>query len=182
MERILDAGRVVLVRDGYDPFSTNRVAAEAGVSPGSLYQYFPDKQSILDSVIDRWMAEVSDRVAASLADRIGADGPDVLRQVLDALVAALEVDAPLLRVVTEELPASRNRVGRLSIERRVRDLAKATLRHAVPADDLTATTWVLVLSIEQLAVRWVLDQPDLTREQLVDEMGRLTSSYLAAKR
>lgn len=37
VQRLLEAARAVLVRDGYDGFSTNRVAAEAGVSPGSLY-------------------------------------------------------------------------------------------------------------------------------------------------
>ena len=92
VERIVAAGRAVLVQDGYDAFSTNRVAAAAGVSPGSLYQYFPDKAAILDVVIDQYWTEVADSVAASLADRIGEFGPGMIRATADALVAALEAD------------------------------------------------------------------------------------------
>ncbi len=44
---ILQAGIRVLERDGADAFTTVRVAEQAGVSVGSLYQYFPNKESIL---------------------------------------------------------------------------------------------------------------------------------------
>ena len=47
VERIVEAARVVLVRDGYEAFTTNRVADEAEVSPGSLYQYLPDKSALV---------------------------------------------------------------------------------------------------------------------------------------
>ncbi len=56
VERIIAAGQTVLLRDGYEKASTNRVAGEAGISPGSLYQYFPDKESVLAAVIDRHAA------------------------------------------------------------------------------------------------------------------------------
>jgi AcrR family transcriptional regulator len=42
VQRILEATARVLIADGYDAASTNRIAAEAGVSPGSVYQYFPN--------------------------------------------------------------------------------------------------------------------------------------------
>lgn len=184
VERIVAAGRQVLVADGYDAFSTNRVAAAAGVSPGSLYQYFPDKASILEVVIDRYWAEVADRVAASLADRIGEAGPAMVRATADALVAALEADRALLRVVAEELPVQRNRERRTVLERRVRELVTTYLaarpdssRRPSPA----VASWVVVLAIENLALRWVLDQPGtVTREALLDEMVALVSGYLLA--
>ena len=47
VDTILDAAARVLVRDGYGAFTTNRVAARAGVSVGSLYQYFPNKEALL---------------------------------------------------------------------------------------------------------------------------------------
>ncbi|NHA00383.1 TetR/AcrR family transcriptional regulator [Nocardioides sp. W3-2-3] len=110
VERIVTAGREVLVASGYDAFSTNRVAAAAGVSPGSLYQYFPDKAAILDVVIDRYWSEVAENVAASLSDRIGDLGPAMVRDTADALVSALEADPVVLRVVAEE-PADRPQPG-----------------------------------------------------------------------
>lgn len=182
VERIIAAGREVLVSDGYDAFSTNRVAACAGISPGSLYQYFPDKVAILDVVVDRYVEQTSERVAAALSDRM-AGGPAAVRDIVDALVAALEADRALLRVVSEELPLARSSDRRIALERRVRELAAAYLlarpehsRRPEPA----VSTWVVVLAIENLAVRWVLDQPDITRDQLLDEMVALVSGYLVS--
>lgn len=184
VERIVAAGREVLVRHGYDAFSTNRVATAAGVSPGSLYQYFPDKAAILDVVIDRYWAEVAEQVAASLGDRIGEFGPGMVRATADALVSALEADPVVLRVVAEELPIGRNRDRRAALERRVRELVTAYLaarpgsyRRPVPA----VAAWVVVLAIENLALRWVLDQPEaVSRDVLLDEMVALVGGYLSA--
>lgn len=180
--RIVAAGRRVLVEQGYDAFSTNRVAAAAGISPGSLYQYFPDKAAILDLVIDQYWDEVADRVAASLADRLGEVGPAMVRSTADALLSALESDRELLRVVTVELPAARSAARRAALERRVRELATAYLAaRPVAGRDPAAAAWVVVLAMENLALRWVLDSPPaLSREQLLDEVVALFSGYLAA--
>lgn len=184
VERIVAAGREVLVTHGYDAFSTNRVAAAAGVSPGSLYQYFPDKAAILDVVIDRYWGEVAESVAASLADRIGELGPAMVRDTADALVRALEADPVVLRVVAEELPIGRNRDRRAALERRVRELATTLL--AARPDSSTrpspaVAAWVVVLAVENLALRWVLDQPEtVSRDQLLDEMVALVGGYLSA--
>src|SRR5688572_25702805 len=50
---ILDATARVLTREGYDRASTNRIAETAGVSVGSLYQYFRSKESLVAALIDR---------------------------------------------------------------------------------------------------------------------------------
>ena len=181
VERIVAAGRSVLVDDGYDAFSTNRVAAEAGISPGSLYQYFPDKAAILDVVVDRYWERVADGVAASLSDRITGIGPTLVRDVADALLTALESDRALMRVVAEELPLGRNRERLSDLERRVRDLSTAYLA-ARPATsrrpDPAAAAWMIVLAIENLAVRWVLDRPAITRDEFLDEIVALVGGYL----
>jgi AcrR family transcriptional regulator len=181
VERIVDAGRTVLLEDGYDAFSTNRVATVAGVSPGSVYQYFPDKAAILEVVIDRYWGEVAERVAASLTDRIGETGPAMVRETADALVSALEADRPLLRVVAEELPVASNRDRRGLLEQRVRELMAAYLAARPDSSrrpDPAVTAWVLVLALENLAMRWVLDEPAITREQLLDEVVALVGGYL----
>lgn len=184
VERIVAAGREVLVASGYDAFSTNRVAAAAGVSPGSLYQYFPDKAAILDVVIDRYWSEVAENVAASLSDRIGDLGPAMVRDTADALVSALEADPVVLRVVAEELPIGRNRDRRAALERRVRELATTLLAARPDASTRPSpavAAWVVVLAVENLALRWVLDQPPaVSRDQLLDEMVALVGGYLSA--
>ncbi|KAA0920021.1 TetR/AcrR family transcriptional regulator [Dietzia sp. ANT_WB102] len=176
VRRIEEAARVVLVRDGYESFTTNRVADEAEVSPGSLYQYFPDKSALVTVVMDRWTAEISDQVAASLAGAgpMEVQDPATVRAIADALLAALEADAGLLRIVWEELPAARHRAAQHALERRVRELltvylSAAGLRSADPA----ARAWVIVMAVENIAVRWVLDRPAISREALLDEFTAL---------
>jgi AcrR family transcriptional regulator len=183
VERIIRAAREVLVEDGYDALSTNRVAAAAGVSPGSLYQYFPDKTAILDVVVDRYWDGIADRVVASLGDRLGEFGPGAARATADALVSALEADRALIRVMYEELPQRRLREKLTSLERRVRELATAVLA-AQPGGrrDAGVRAWIVVMAIENLAARWVLDQPDIPRERLLDEMAGLVVRYLGPDR
>lgn len=187
VERILAAGRAVLVDDGYDAFTTNRVATRAAISPGSLYQYFADKQAIIEAVTDRWADDVSERVTASLVDRLGRRGPAAVHGVLDALLAALEADPEVLRVVMTELPASRFRERRSALRRRITDVTAATLA-AQPGIDPLTRAWVLVGAVEALATQWVLEPPpargveeqaDL-RARVLAEMTTLAVAYLAA--
>src|ERR1700679_3626916 len=56
---ILAATARVLVKEGFDHASTNRIAEAAGVSIGSLYQYFPSKESLVAALIERHFDEMS---------------------------------------------------------------------------------------------------------------------------
>lgn len=181
VERIIGAGREVLLRDGYDSFSTNRVADEAGISPGSLYQYFPNKAAIISTVIDRYSDEIADRVASTLTDRLGEVGPRMIRATMNALVEALAANVALLRVVMEDLPAASNRERRTALEQRVRELIMAYLAArpgTTRSTDHATTAWVLVMAIESLTVRYVLDAPAISREQFLDEVTSLCLGYL----
>lgn len=180
VERIVEAARVVLVRDGYESFTTNRVADQARVSPGSLYQYFPDKSALVTEVMDRWSAEISDRVAASLAGAgpVDVQDPGAVRSIADALLTALEMDAGLLRIVWEELPAVRHRAAQHALELRVRELLSVYLSAAgVSVGAPAVRAWVIVMAVENVAVRWVLDQPRISREALLDEFTALAGGY-----
>ena len=67
VEAIVKATARVLVEEGYDRASTNRIAQAAGVSIGSLYQYFPSKEALVAALVDNHlerMREVLDRALA----------------------------------------------------------------------------------------------------------------------
>ena len=185
VERIIASGREQLIRDGYANFTTNKVADAAGVSPGSLYQYFPDKASIIDVIVDRYLDEVSDRVAGTLRNTDGVevtrDPVTAARAVNAALVSAIEQDAPLMRIVMDELPPGRIQERRAALERRIIDVVTTYLVVAlgVPLAEASARAWIVVLTVEALAARWVLEQPThLERDQLIDELTALATGYL----
>jgi AcrR family transcriptional regulator len=184
VDRIVLAGRAVLVRDGYAAFSTNRIAAEAGVSPGSLYQYFGDKATILDVIVDRYWDDVSAQVVAALGDRLGAVDLATIRAVADALLGALESDPALLQVIDEELPRRRFRERRLALETRVTELL-VVLMVVQDAQDAqvdrptaNAIAWTIVQSLQGLTTRWVVDRPAVSRDVLLDQIVALIAGYL----
>lgn len=185
VERIVAAARIVLVRDGYGSFTTGRVATEAGVSPGSLYQYFPDKDALVTEVLERWSSEVSDRVADSLAGAAPMDinAPESVRTIADALLAAIERDEGLLRIVWEELPAVRHRAAQHALERLVRELLSVFLTAAgMRRKASAARAWVVVMAVENVAVRWVLDRPEISRDELLDEFAALVGGVAQTMR
>lgn len=180
VERIVTAARSVLARDGYARFVTTRVAEEAGISPGSLYQYFRDKDELLTVLMERYWAETGDRVAASLADRL-YDPPDrLIRNAVEALLFALEHDSQLLRVVVEEVPPRYSEAHLHALRRRIQDLGSAYLAGRAPGEcSGTTRSWVIVSAMEALSVRWVLERPPIRREELIEELTVLATNYMA---
>ncbi|MCF6473529.1 TetR/AcrR family transcriptional regulator [Nonomuraea sp. MG754425] len=67
MAEILDAAEQVIADVGYPDLTTNQVAARAGMSPGSLYQFFRNKDEILDGLVARYTVDRQEFWAARLA-------------------------------------------------------------------------------------------------------------------
>lgn len=181
VERIVEAGHTVLLRDGYDAASTNRVAAQAGISPGSLYQYFPNKEAVITAVVERYSDRLAERITASLADRFDETGPRMVRSTLEALLDALEENVEFLRVVSDELPRAENSARAEALEQRIVGLVGAYLsarRDALQVSRPTTAAWVMVRAIEHLTVRYVLERPPIDRDEFVSELVRLVAGYL----
>jgi AcrR family transcriptional regulator len=72
VRRLLAAAEAVLVQDGYDALTVRRIAAEAGVPVGTLYQFFPDKQAIVDALALTYLEEFT-AVLDDVVDRAGRE-------------------------------------------------------------------------------------------------------------
>lgn len=181
VERIIAAGQTVLLREGYEKASTNRVALEAGISPGSLYQYFPDKESILAAVIDRYSDELSAQLTGVLADHLDLPGPELVHATLEALLDALAENVEFLRLVVEQLPRHQFGDKAAAMEQRIGDLISTYLVLQKPrsrVQDPTTAAWILVRTVEHLTVQYVLETPAIPRDRFVDEMATLILNYV----
>lgn len=89
IEQILTAAVTVFSRDGVERATTNAIAAEAGISPGSLYQFFEDKGHIARALGERYAIGVTGVHRAALAevDLARVPMPEVLDRILDPIVA-----------------------------------------------------------------------------------------------
>ncbi|MDP9027273.1 MAG: TetR/AcrR family transcriptional regulator [Actinomycetota bacterium] len=88
--RVLQAASELFASEGYEQTTTNRIAAEAGVSVGSLYQFFVDKHAILDALQADW----AERLARELDVSLDVDD---LRPIPEIVDEVLEVHARLNR-------------------------------------------------------------------------------------
>jgi len=170
---ILAAATRVLCKHGYDGATTNRIAELAGVSVGSLYQYFPNKEAIVGALIERHDAAMWQVFADGTA--AGATRPfaEVATMVIDALFAAHLVEPELHRVLHETVP----RVGKLAKLRetnaRARALIEALLRARqaeLDVVDVAAGAFVVVESVEALshqAVELPAEASDAVRREAV---------------
>jgi AcrR family transcriptional regulator len=82
VEAILDATIQVLLRVGKERLTTTRVALRAGVSVGTLYQYFPNKSALLQAALKRHLAEVTEAVELVCEEQEG----ETLRQMVTAVI------------------------------------------------------------------------------------------------
>ena len=87
IERVLEAAERVLVEEGPAGLTTTRVAEVAGISVGSLYQYFPDKDAIVSALALRYVQQF-EALANSFEPQADATVTTVAAEVLDAFVDA----------------------------------------------------------------------------------------------
>jgi AcrR family transcriptional regulator len=179
VERILVAARAVLAERGYEGASTNRIAAAAGVGPGTLYQYFPDKDAIVDRVVAGVSADIEDRLLTAFLASLRAE--DTVRANLEALLDALSADAGLLRTVSEHAPQALE-ARRAEFARRVDRMVAGVLLTSSPGRPAATTAWMLVRTVEHVTVRWVVEAPDIPRDELLDELTAMIGGYLAGRR
>lgn len=184
VEAMLDATARVLVQDGYDRASTNRIAAVAGVSIGSLYQYFPNKEALVGALVARHTREMLQLLRDSLQEVASLDLRSALRELIRAMIAAHRVDPELHRIFDEQIP----RMGQLSeieaVEREVFALVRSWLEHhrsEIRVEDLDMATLICVKTVETLTHEIVIRQADsrpVEDAPFADEVTRMVIGYL----
>ena len=182
VDTILEATARVLTTDGYDRASTNRVAAAAGVSIGSLYQYFPDKLSLVEAIRRRHF----DQVLSVIAESAEGDKPlkRFAQQLVRGMIAAHSIHPTLHQVLLDEAPGDRgSRAAHASFQSRyLSHYAAAVAVYRKPRKNADVETVARVLSsavegvIHNAARRDMLDSPEL-QQQLVE----LICAYLAER-
>jgi len=182
VDALVEATARILVREGFDKASTNRIAEAAGVSIGSLYQYFPTKEALVAAVIDRHNKDLMQVARGALAEAASLPLEDAIRRLITIAIDAHRLDPRLHRVLAEQIP----RTGRVAaFNREYYSLFKAYLddhRRELRVADLDLAAYVCVTSIEALTHSAVLHRPDMLSDdgagKLVDEASRLILRYL----
>jgi AcrR family transcriptional regulator len=183
VEAISEATIQVLLSQGAERLTTTRVAERAGVSVGTLYQYYPNKRSLLFAVLERHMNDVATKVEAACESACHKPLAEMIREMVEAFVDAkmerADISVALYRVAGD--------VGGTALVRRVAQRSRKAVGEMLqtapdvkyPPDKFIVD---LMLSAMAGAMRSLLEAGPSpatvrkSREQLV----LLCGSYLAA--
>lgn len=182
VDAILEAATRLFADGGLEKVTTNQIAELAGVSIGSLYQYFPGKQAILGQLIDRH----SEQTIAVLLAKLGEFGDraiaGVLREIVEILLEADTIDLNLHRLFLDKLPDADRLEQRRGEIHQVTAAVRALLeprRAELRVTDLDVAAMVLVQALEAVTNAAVLDSPGRLRDPvLIDEITALATRYL----
>lgn len=182
-DRFLDAAARIFATHGYSAGTTNRIAAEAGASIGSLYQYFPNKDSILVALVRRHVDDGTQLLLDAFARTDGQPVLDRLPVLVDAVLANHTSDPRLHQVLFEEAPRPPELLAELhelesvvvtAVEEMLRDDPDLAVRDPAMAARL------VVMSVESLVHRYVSTaQDDLDVDAFRSELVAMLSGYLS---
>jgi AcrR family transcriptional regulator len=186
VEVVLKAAAQVFVRRGYAGATTNHIAERAGVSIGSLYEYFPSKDAILVALMEAHVREGEAVLGRAAAEVAGASPSltETIRHLVKAMVELHGRERELHRVLFEEAPLPRPlRTLLAEMEARITDRVELLLRSQpeVTVADPALAAAIVVKTVEALTHNLVVHGERDRHYELdvyVEEIVRLVASYL----
>ena len=172
---VVEAAARVLLDEGYARATTNRIADAAGVSVGTLYQYFSSKDEIFDALIHREIAALESTLLIATPDpkQSLAEG---LRVLLQEIIRA-RPDTPSLYRALEHVPNAllRRRLGqaRGRVVTFIRDILRT--RRGLRVSDLDTAAFLIVAATEGVAMNATIE---FFRGNGVDELASMLARYL----
>jgi AcrR family transcriptional regulator len=183
VEVILDAAAQVFEAHGYAAGTTNRIAERAGVSIGSVYEYFPNKDAIVVALAERELERERQEILTVLEGSGRKGLAALLRQFVETIVGFHARSPALHRILFDEAehPAEAHACV-LRFEESLAHALEGNLRQRrLAVDDADLAAHLVVQTAESLAHRFVLRGiHELDQATFVEEVTRLLARYLGA--
>lgn len=181
VDAILEAAAILFARDGFEKTSTTRIAELAGVSVGSLYEYFSNKDALLACLIKRHCDRMLEHVAQRLRASQDCEVMTALAVFVDSIHESYAMNIPLQRVLIEHL-------GRLSKPHHFERVSGALISvleahlhecgQEVPRPDVRQALYVVECIVESLIHRSILFDPHFFHDKLRDELLTVSANCL----
>jgi AcrR family transcriptional regulator len=182
IQQLLDAAASVFCTTGYTAASTNAIAREAGVSPGTLYQFFPNKEAIAIEMGDRLMHEMRETYGEALAP-VAPTTPlaDAVGTAVDRFIA-FNTEHPVFFALMHgpDMPGGITEAHdalHTTLVGRVEDLLASLLPPDTDKARVTRTAQVC-LGIYKAGLELALGHEDADREAYVQEIKDVLTRYL----
>ncbi|KPQ32227.1 MAG: TetR family transcriptional regulator [Porphyrobacter sp. HL-46] len=182
VETIVEAATRILASDGWSALNTNAVARIAGVSVGSVYEYFKNKEAILDVILDRHLSSGEAQLAELAAvthDAVCLD--DIVGLLVEGFVV-VHCDNPRLhRVLSGEVPVSDRQRERINqIRSQAIALLAGLFAGRVERPELKAT--LMIDAADALTHKWFVDEHGVPAKpgDMTRELQQMLRSYINA--
>ena len=185
VERILDAAAQLLTEEGYNAVKTNTIAKRAGVSIGSVYQFFPNRYAIFHALASRYQTRVAEILEAQLGPDNATDDnwEETLADVVDILAGMWRDDWDFHSVwLAIQNTTELQEADQLFRQQIIDTIIVNFLRRIVPGNDdrQLRTMARVIFETSNLLLDNSMRADKNQDELLVDELKFLLHSYITA--
>ncbi|MGL3821777.1 TetR/AcrR family transcriptional regulator [Sphingopyxis sp. R3-92] len=181
-EALMQATEQIIIREGFKNATTNRIAEVAGVSVGSLYQYFPNKQAIVKALIEQTVAKAAARIRENLRNLMDEPLAPALRRIMAVLLDIYKEHEFILFSIWDEVPELKQYAKSMALEVHTHSTNLAFLEQhhtELAVSDLrTALLFVEQATIHNMRHFVVHNPTNITEEQMLDELTKMAVNYL----
>jgi AcrR family transcriptional regulator len=177
---ILDAAEIVFAEVGYDEATTNRIAAQAGISPGSLYQFFANKEEIAQALTTRYAEELESIYSAVFSAESATLPLSIwLDQSFDALIA-FHPAHPAFHVLLNAPPSLQGVRLAHDPPKELQDRFERGLQFRAPHLSPTQRALSATMCVElfKASLQLILQADETERKQFVHELKTMLYRYL----
>lgn len=177
-DAMISACARILRKDGYEGLNTNHIAKVAGVGIGTLYDFFPDKETIVAVLAERMMAESTRRMRKVFTDTVGVSPWEGVVRLTEQGVANVVEEQKLSFVLLRQIPfvmtlpaVAAWRTALVDLAQDIRVASGDALNLKMPKED----TWLIAQMLFNATLEiGFLDVSDAERHALTIGLARLT--------
>jgi AcrR family transcriptional regulator len=182
VDSAVEAATRILTRLGYDGATTNKVAETAGISIGSLYQYFPNKDALIGAVIDRQLDKYMKEIEKDFERFPDLTPEEGIEKIIRHMVSVYLGNRKLFAVLFDHTPRVQRTKNILHSRRRGAELVQAALGrhlHRMPPRDLKRASYVIVNAVMGvLLIASLDDELPYEEKALADELIDMVMGHL----
>ena len=180
VEAILQATTHILLTEGAQNLTTNHVAERAGVSIGSLYQYFPNKEALIAALIEQHVKYEVDCLSDVINDWEGELNESLFRQLIETLIQIHLDDIELTKLLHQQVSSLECREELRKATRFFEQIIASLLaiKMSKPEDDrlIKAKAFIITNTIDSLVqIALIEDTKILSDSIFVDELVALVN-------
>ena len=185
VDALVEAAAQTIAARGWDHTTTNHIAERAGVSVGSLYQYFGNREALLAAVIEREIAGLTRRLDAEIPRLFEADTPTAIRAFLEVAFTHFQTNEKLFTELASHWGATGSTAFVDAFENYMLDAMRLFLARnyaAYEPFDLTTLSFILSNGTMFVLSRFFSRRPKgVTQESLIAHITALYALYFESK-